>query len=65
MDDNFIAVLTDMLSLLEMGNTINPTSVLHEELKLFMLENGFISEEALKENMKKFEEDGIEYKPTS
>lgn len=33
MDDIFIACVTDILSHLEAGNTINPGSVLHEQLR--------------------------------
>ena len=33
MDDIFIACVADILAHLEAGNTINPTSILHEQLR--------------------------------
>ena len=56
----FLEILTDMLTLLEMGNTINPTSVFHDEFKQFMLHYKFTSEDRLASRIKEFEGDGIE-----
>ena len=48
MDDVLIACVTDILAYLESGNTVSPTSVLHNQLK--KCSRNIISDEDIKQN---------------
>ncbi len=47
MDEITMACVVDILAFLEVGQVIQPTSVLHEQLRDNMLANGYISKEYL------------------